>query len=164
MTTRTAARNRRENELALPALERERNMKRDWDLLRKQLTDIESGHDVLTDIPAAPKWTDDLTWEAYDQIAKEHRSLEERLAGHLELLIDSGYVDGLQVLRGADGHFSYGRSAPRLTMAGHDLLDTMRSGTIWESIKQTAKTKGIELTFDAIKALAGYALKHSLGT
>lgn len=139
-------------------------MKRDWDLLRNQLTDIESGNDVLADIPDAPKWTDDLTWEAYDQIAKEQRVTEERIAGHLELLIDNGYVEGLQVLRGADGHLAYGRSAPRLTMAGHDLLDTMRSARIWESIKQTARTKGIELTFDAIKALAVYALKHALGT
>ncbi|KWF02168.1 hypothetical protein WL80_28915 [Burkholderia ubonensis] len=138
-------------------------MKRDWDLLRKQLTDIEAGHDVLADIPDVPKWTDDLTWEAYDDLAKDQRAVEERIAGHLELLIDSGYVEGLKVLRGADNHFSYGVSAPRLTMAGHDLLDTMRSATIWESIKSTARTKGIELTFDAIKALAGYALKHALG-
>ncbi|KAA0089765.1 DUF2513 domain-containing protein [Paraburkholderia sp. T12-10] len=138
-------------------------MKRDWDLLRKQLTDIEEGRDVLADIPDAPKWTDDLTWEAYDDLAKDQRAIEERIAGHLELLIDSGYVEGLQVLRGADNHFAYGSSAPRLTMAGHDLLDTMRSTTIWESIKSTARTKGIELTFDAIKALAGYALKHALG-
>lgn len=138
-------------------------MKRDWDLLRKQLTDIEEGRDVLADIPDAPKWTDDLTWEAYDDLAKDQRAIEERIAGHLELLIDNGYVEGLQVLRGADNHFAYGPSAPRLTMAGHDLLDTMRSTTIWESIKSTARTKGIELTFDAIKALAGYALKHALG-
>jgi hypothetical protein len=96
-------------------------MKRDWDLLRKQLTDIEAGDDVLADIPDAPKWTDDLTWEAYDSLAKEQRMVEERIAGHLELLIDSGYVEGLQVLRGADGHFAYGVSVPRLTMAGHDL-------------------------------------------
>jgi hypothetical protein len=118
---------------------------------------------VLADIPDAPKWTDDLTREAYDQIAKEQRTVEERIAGHLELLIDGGYVEGLQVLRGADDHFSYGRSAPRLTMAGHDLLHTMRSATIWKSIKQSARIKGIELTFDAIKAIAGYALKHALG-
>lgn len=137
-------------------------MKRDWDLLRKQLTDIEAGNDVLADIPDAPKWTDDLTWEAYDALAREQRAIEERIAGHLELLIDSGYVDGLQVLRGADNHFSFGCSAPRLTMSGHDLLDTMRSSSIWESIKSNAKTKGIELTFDAIKALGAYALKQAL--
>jgi hypothetical protein len=93
-------------------------MKRDWDLLRKQLTDIEAGHDVLADIPDAPKWTDDLSWDAFDRLAKEQRSIEERIAGHLELLIDSGYVEGLKVLRGADNHFSYGYSAPRLTMTG----------------------------------------------
>ena len=138
-------------------------MKRNWDLLRKQLTDSEAGGDVLADIPEVPKWTDDLTWESYDELAKDQRAVEERIAGHLELLIDSGYVDGLQVLRGADNHFAYGVSAPRLTMAGHDLLETMRSATIWESIKSTARTKGIELTFDAIKALAGYALKQALG-
>ena len=138
-------------------------MKRDWDLLRKQLTDVEEGSDVLADVPDAPKWTDDLSWEEYDCLAKESRALEERIAGNLELLIDSGYVEGLKVLRGADNHFSYGVSAPRLTMAGHDLLDTMRSATVWESIKSTAQKKGIELTFDAIKALAGFALKQALG-
>jgi len=47
-------------------------------------------------------------------------------------------------------------------MAGHDLLDTMRSTRIWEKIKATAKTKGIELTFDAIKALGAFALKSAL--
>jgi len=132
-------------------------------LLRKQLTEIEEGSDALADIPATPKWTDELTWEEYDRLAKEQRAIEERIAGHLELLIDSGYVEGLKVLRGADNHFSYGVSAPRLTMAGHDLLDTIRSVTIWESIKSTAQKKGIELTFDAIKALAGFALKQALG-
>ncbi|AOI68116.1 DUF2513 domain-containing protein [Burkholderia ubonensis] len=138
-------------------------MKRDWDLLRQQLTDIEEGRDVLAKILDSPKWTDDLTWEEYDSLAREHRAIEEQIAGHLELLIDSGYVEGITVLRGADNHFSYGVHAPRLTMAGHDLLDTMRSSSVWEAIKSTARTKGIELTFDAIKALSGLALKHVLG-
>ena len=93
---------------------------------------------------------------------REHRAVEERIAGHLELLINSGYVDGITVLRGADNHFSYGLHAPRLTMAGHDLLDTMRSSSVWQTIKATAQKKGIELTFDAIKALSGLALKHVL--
>lgn len=137
-------------------------MKRDWDFLRQQMTDIEEGRDVLAEIPDSPKWTDDLAWEEYDRLAREQRAIEERIAGHLELLIDSGYIDGITVLRGADNHFSYGVHAPRLTMAGHDLLDTMRSSSVWETIKATAQKKGIELTFDAIKALSGLALKHVL--
>lgn len=137
-------------------------MKRDWDFLRQQMTDIEEGRDVLAEIPNLPKWTDDLSWEEYDSLVREHRAVEERIAGHLELLINSGYVDGITVLRGADNHFSYGLHAPRLTMAGHDLLDTMRSSSVWQTIKATAQKKGIELTFDAIKALSGLALKHVL--
>lgn len=134
-------------------------MKRDWDLIRKQLTDIEEDRDVLADIPPQPKWTSQ-TEEQYEQQWKEFNAIEQRIAGHLEMLIDNGYVDGLYVQRGADGHVSYGTASPRLTMAGHDLLDTMRSSTIWEAIKSNAKKKGIELTFDVIKTLGSIVLKQ----
>lgn len=137
-------------------------MKRDWDLIRKLLTDIEEEKDVLADIPPEPKWGDEL-WEEYEPKLNNYRAVEGRIAGHLEMLIDNGYIDGLQVLRGADGFFSYGLHDPRLTMKGHDLLDTVRSTTIWESIKANAKSKGIELTFDAIKTLGGFALKQLIG-
>jgi Hypothetical protein (DUF2513) len=137
-------------------------MKRDWDLLRKQLTNIEEGNDVLAEIPHEPKWTDDLTQQGYEHVVKEYKELEERIAGHLELIIDSGYVEGVTVSRGADNFISFGIHAPRLTMAGHDLLDTMRSATVWEKVKSTARKKGIELTFDAIKSLAGVVIKQML--
>ncbi|WP_079744105.1 DUF2513 domain-containing protein [Pseudomonas aeruginosa] len=48
--------------------------------------------------------------------------------------------------------------AQGLTWAGYDLLDTIRSKAVWERIKSTAQDKGIELTFDAVKALGKYAL------
>jgi len=137
-------------------------MKREWDLLRQQLTDIEEERDVLADIPKEPKLADQ-PWEEFELQTKEYNAAEGRIAGHLEMLIDNGYVEGLRVLRGADGHISYGRSTPRLTMSGHDLLDTMRSSPVWETIKSTAKTKGIELTFEAIKAIGVLALKQVLG-
>lgn len=138
-------------------------MKRDWDFLREQLTGIEEGRNVLADIPETVQWTDDIEWEEFERRSSEQRAIEQRIAGHLELLIDSGYVEGLTVLRGIDGHFSYSIHVPRLTMSGHDLLDTMRSATIWNSVKSTAKNKGIELTFEVIKALATSAVKHALG-
>ncbi|MGB7194891.1 MAG: DUF2513 domain-containing protein [Collimonas pratensis] len=138
-------------------------MKRDWDLLRKQLTDIEEELDVFADLPIEPKWEGDERWEEFEPRDKEFRAIQARILGHLELLINSGYIDGVEVQRGADGHFSLGVSSPRLTMSGHDLLNTMRSTTIWESVKSTAKTKGIELTFEVIKALAGLALKKTIG-
>jgi hypothetical protein len=137
-------------------------MKRDWDLIRKQLTDIEEDRDVLVDIPDKPKWIGQQR-EEYEQQLNEFKTVEGRIAGHLEMLINNGYIDGLYVQRGCDGHFSYGPTSPRLTMAGHDLLDTMRSSTIWESIKSTAKKKGVELTFEVIKSLGSIALKQLIG-
>lgn len=136
-------------------------MKRDWDLIRKQLTDVEEENDLFSDIPPEPVLMDQ-GWDAYESQLKEHRAIENRIFGHFELLVNHGCIDGLQVLRSADGLFSYGLHSPRLTMSGHDLLDTMRSTTIWEKIKVTAKTKGIELTVDAIKALGAFALKSAL--
>lgn len=137
-------------------------MKRDWDILRKQLTDIEEERDFIADMPAAPEWKDQ-TEEIYEQQLKEFNSNEAKIFGHLELLIENGFVDGIQVIRSLDGQFHYGLASPRLTMSGHDLLDTMRSSSIWESIKLTAKTKGIELTFDVIKSLGMLALKQVTG-
>lgn len=48
-------------------------------------------------------------------------------------------------------------------MSGHDLLDTMRSPNVWETIKSTAKKKRVELTLDVIKALSEVALKQLFG-
>lgn len=137
-------------------------MKRDWDLLRHFLIEIEEEKDVFADFPDKPEWTDQ-TEEEYCQQFKEYEEFESRFFGHLELLIDNGYVDGIQVSRGMDGHISCGTTYPRLTMRGHNLLDTMRSSPVWESIKTTARSKGIELTFDAIKALGAMALARLTG-
>jgi hypothetical protein len=138
------------------------SLKRDWDLLRKQLADIEEERDVLADIPDVPKWIDQSE-EEFTRQYSAYQAIESRIAGHLELLIDNGYVDGIYVSRGADGHISFGTSSPRLTMAGHDLLDTMRSEPVWDKIKSTAKAKGIELTFDAVKTIGVWALKQVIG-
>jgi hypothetical protein len=135
-------------------------MKRDWDLIRKQLTDVEEESELFSDIPPEPIWKDQ-EWAEYEKQLNEHRAVEARIFGHFELLVNSGYIEGLQLVRSADGLFSYGLHSPRLTMAGHDLLATMTSATIWEKIKATAKTKGIELTFDAIKALGALALNSA---
>lgn len=138
-------------------------MKRDWDLLRQQMTEIEEGRNVFANVPQRVVHTRDMSWEEFEAQDAEQRAIEGRIAGHLELLIRSGYVDGVTVMQSTDNRFSYALHGPRLTMAGHDLLDTMRSATIWNSIKAMAKKKGVELTFDVIKVLAGAAVKHALG-
>jgi len=137
-------------------------MKRDWDFLRKLLTDIEEERDPFKDLPIEPSWKDQDE-DTYKNELEKYRSIESKLFGHLELLVNSGYIDGLELTRSTGGGLYYSAANPRLTMAGHDLLNTMRSSAIWESIKETAKSKGIELTFDAIKALGTFVLKAAIG-
>lgn len=139
-------------------------MKRDWDLIRKLLTEIEEEKDILADFSSEPKRADDESEQEFIQRFEAFRKVESNILGHLEMLVDNDYVKGITVGRYLDGGF-YGAadSGARLTMAGHDLLDTMRSSPVWESIKSTAKSKGIELTFDAIKALGAFALKQLIG-
>ena len=137
-------------------------MKRDWDLIRKLLIAIEEEQDFLADSPPEPKWKLQTEKEYLSELAA-YRVAEGRLFGHLELLLDDRYVEGFQVIRMADGGFAFSRSAPRLTMAGHDLLDTMRSPKVWQWIKSTASTSGVELSLDAVKTLGALALKHLFG-
>ncbi|MFZ7235801.1 DUF2513 domain-containing protein [Avibacterium gallinarum] len=49
----------------------------------------------------------------------------------------------------------------KLTWQGHEFLDKIRSDTAWNKIKQTIKTKGIGLSFEAI-TLAGKSLLIAL--
>jgi hypothetical protein len=143
-------------------------MKRDWDLIRDQLLAIEEGRDFRTAVigiagDPEPEWKDGQTEAEFKAVFDEHKAAEERILGHLQLLLESGYIDGVTVGRSLSGEYYYAVSRPRLTMAGHDLLDTIRSRPLWEKITSTAKTKGLELTADVIKALAGTALKALVG-
>lgn len=142
-------------------------MKRDWNVLREQLLAIEQDEDlrktILGVIPPTPDYnTTKLNEEDFNEELKAHEQLEERILGHLEMLVENGYVDGIKIERGFSG-FSYSIWKPRLTMAGHDLLDTMRSKTVWEKVQSTAKEKGLELTFETIKALTVAAVKSLVG-
>ncbi|AYQ27483.1 MULTISPECIES: DUF2513 domain-containing protein [unclassified Polaromonas] len=142
-------------------------MKRDWDLLREQLLAIEDERDfkvaVLEGVTEEPTWQAGQSEAEFAKARAEYKRQEARVFGHLEMLIDSGYIEGVTVRHGSTGVF-YGLSRPRLTMAGHDLLDTMRSKPVWEKIKSIAKAKGLELTLDAVKGLAEVALKSVLGS
>jgi hypothetical protein len=107
-------------------------MKRDWDVVRQVLSEVEAGD--------RHKYSDSV-----DPVA----------TGHAFLLLDAGYITAIDATT-LDGR---GLLNPELTWEGHDLLDTIRSKSVWERIKQLAKDKGIELTFDAVKVLAAKALE-----
>jgi hypothetical protein len=109
-------------------------MKRDWDVIRAVLVEIEEdngGHSTYGDRKEPIK------------------------TGHAFLLRDAGFISAV------DATTVSGRALihPTLTWAGYELLDTIRSNTVWERIKHTAKEKGVELSFEAVKVLGKAALQ-----
>ncbi|MBG9389338.1 DUF2513 domain-containing protein [Caenimonas aquaedulcis] len=117
-------------------------MKRDWDVIRDVLAEVEE-HDIGD--------PESLEYE----VSPDEFSIK---AQHAILLWKSGFLTGFDAT-------DLSREAllnPALTWEGHELLDTLRSKPIWDEVKKTAKTKGIELSFEAVKALGKAALAHVL--
>jgi hypothetical protein len=119
-------------------------MTRDWDVIREILTRLES----LTSTQEV------LEPGSLLGFAPEHVSYQ------IALLIEAGLVEG---------NCSRSLNAPmhcyafRLTWAGHEFLDQIRSETAWKRIKALLKEKGIDLSFDTIKVAAGTLIKQILG-
>ena len=94
-------------------------MKRDMELVRKLLFAVET-HDSSSAL-------ENPTIDGYDEQTIDH---------HVFLMWEGGLVDAIRIdtfQSGADAR----AAARRLTWAGHDALDILRSDTVW------AKTKGI---------------------
>jgi hypothetical protein len=72
----------------------------------------------------------------------------------MEMLHDAGYIEA-RFLRGS----SLTAIMLKTTYAGHDLLDTIRSDGTWNKIKEVAKSKGLELTFDVVKQVGKYVVE-----
>ncbi|WP_234918767.1 DUF2513 domain-containing protein [Aeromonas veronii] len=115
-------------------------MKRDWDTVRFLLTSLE----------ALPNTDENLSLDSF-----EHETEEATYSTsyHMELLIEAGLAEGVmhKFLDGGPTDFS----AFRLTWAGHEFLDAIRSDTVWNKTKETFTTKGLDMTFDLIKTVAG---------
>ena len=122
-------------------------MKRDWDVIREVLIEIE-------EMPDKDRFNKSYT------LGGQKTPEEMSKAEHALLLWQGEYVTGTY------GNTAYGAGIimPGLSWAGHDLLDTLRSKPVWEKIKTTAKDKGIELTFEAVKSLGSLALKSIIGS
>ncbi|KAF0809233.1 hypothetical protein A167_01994 [Alcanivorax sp. S71-1-4] len=111
-------------------------MKRNWDTIREILTRLEE----LPDTDATLHLSDFPADRAYEY------------SYHVELLIGAGLIEG-QMSRTL-GHGPTHFFARRLTWPGHELLDAIRSDTVWNKTKKTFTSKGIDMTFDLVKSVA----------
>jgi len=118
-------------------------MKRDMDLIRAILLDIEE--------QVAPEMSDLLP----DLVSDEGRN---KLADHLRLLIDdAGLVTGINASSASGMNWL----DLRLTWTGHEFLDTIRDPEIWKMTKQGALAAG-GFSLDLLAALAKGFLKKQI--
>ena len=83
------------------------------------------------------------------------------LSAHLELLIDSGLVNGkIARSHGARGDVI---SVEGLTWQGHEWIEMVRSQALWNETKRLVVEQGGALTFELTKAVAGKLLRARLG-
>jgi len=113
-------------------------MKRDMELIRSILLQVESNDFRPDEIPKYKDFPDEI------------------IAYHVELLIRSGYLTGLTHPIGNNiRQFDHIES---LTWEGHDLLDTIREDSIWASIKDQIKKSGSDIRSVPLKIIAKFAL------
>lgn len=119
-------------------------MRRDWEVIRK----------ILLAVEALPSTDNDLDCDQIEGVPPDVA------AYHMRLLRNEGLTEGGgrdSVPGGPPWQF-----ANALTWQGHELLDSIRGDTAWKRIKSTAAEKGIDLTVDAVKALARFVLDAML--
>ncbi|MDC4581464.1 DUF2513 domain-containing protein [Acinetobacter baumannii] len=114
-------------------------MKRNWDTIRAVLIAIEDDN--------------------YDEYLEESEN-QDVILKNTALLIQAGFIDG-KVLDSLD--MSADVVVNDLTWQGHELLDTIRSKPVWDKIKSTALDKGLELTFDTVRAIGAKVIELMIG-
>ncbi len=107
-------------------------MKRDMDLIRKILLQVEA-HEQ-------PHGPIQIKVEGYTR---------EQISYHVGLLINAGYIEGYESGGTRSSHY-----APRsLTWEGHEFLDAARNETVWNNTKEVVKEKGGSIPFELLKDL-----------
>lgn len=109
-------------------------MKRDWDIIRAILLELETSATARTS----------LSMDAIEGLDAQE------VAYNMQLLHEAGYIEA-SILNSNSGDGKINAAlAKRLTNKGHDLLDSIRSETIWRKVKETFISKGVDMTFDLV--------------
>ena len=136
-------------------------MERNWTLLQVLLAHFE-GETIdgfLRGMKEPHRWVEGQSFPDYLSGESEEKKARRIVYEHLRLLLDGGYIDGLDITDSTSGQYIIVPRNPRLTNEGHDLLQALRSNGLWGKIKEMAQSKGVELSLATIKALMPYALK-----
>lgn len=122
-------------------------MKRDADLYRCLLLDIEASDAPLTQAHEVEGFT------------------EEQVAYHLAQIVEGGLAVGPDPRYPSTGvrtHIPLSVIARRLTPAGHDFIDNLRDETVWKAVKSRMGKAGSTVALEVIKALAQTVVRETL--
>lgn len=110
-------------------------MKRDMDLIRKILLKVEStvGNTIV--------YNPEIEGYSYEQVTY-----------HCSILYEGGYISKYGKLEGSGEIEEFG--VGRLTWEGHDLLDKIRSDTVWNKTKETIINQGLPMVVDVVKDIS----------
>lgn len=118
-------------------------MKRDLDLIRKLLIEIEAHQEPFS--------SRTLVIDGFDGA---------EIAYHVALIEQAGFVVA-RPLRSSGCLAEFHISA--LTFAGHDYLDAIRSPRVWQRVKDTAAQAGVSLSVEIAKDIALRITRQIIG-
>lgn len=113
-------------------------MKRDWDLIRRILLEIENSPDMETFLNFSESgylYTDNL---------KDYE--KEKIIYHIQLLVNAGFISTNVDLYGE-------QEITGLSWKGHEYAEKLRDTARWEMIKSYISEKGLDLGSDTIMSL-----------
>jgi hypothetical protein len=116
-------------------------MKRDMDLIRLVMIEIEKNPDPIQPIAIKVPGYSDL-----------------EISYHVMLLAEHGFAEAIN-FSSNDG-FEW--QAQRLTFEGHEFLDAARSDTIWKTAKEKIVSATGVVTLESLKFALPLVLKHML--
>jgi Hypothetical protein (DUF2513) len=120
-------------------------MRRDFDLIRQILLAVEQA-EPFTDIRDLGPFEAEFETVAY----------------HAQLLVEARLLKAL-ISEASNSRYPIGVMVERLTWAGHDYLDTVRSETIWSKVKATLAERIGTAAFEVVKAVAIAIAKSQVG-
>lgn len=121
-------------------------MKRNWEIVREILLRLEAVGSPNTYLNA--------------NAISEYPHQE--VAYNMRLLSQAGYIKA-KILESSTGSGEIGSAlAIHLTNAGHELLDTIRSESVWSKITETFKSKGVDMTFDLVISIGKKVMENLL--
>lgn len=119
-------------------------MKRDVEVFRKILMQVEQRPNGLI-----------------DEIHGIDRVEESELHGHVELLVEAGYLKATDQTSFGDQFNRF--LLERITFEGHEFLDAIRHEGFIEELKSKARDEGTSLPLTILKELGTQFLRKKLG-